>query len=223
MKKASGKSNLSIVRDYLDGNRPFIQVGYDPNLDNSKRKEGEEWEDSQGNKWTWKNGTKRKISKVAQIKIDRRCNICNADTKWGNYLDQKVYPKTGRCYDCNIAFDSKLKILGVFEDYEKHKIYKSMFSEMNEFKQQMEESITYLESDNSVPKLQYFNEDGSQEFWTDDTDTKSKVLTDLKKDLTNVVERIDELNTKISELKYDSSIEEKAKQMTLDKLNSQDQ
>ena len=138
-------------------------------------------------------------------------------------MDQKVYPKTGRCYDCNIAFDSKLKILGVFEDYEKHKIYKSMFSEMNDFKQQMEESITYLESDNSMPKLQYFNEDGSQEFWTDDTDMKSKVLTDLKKDLINVVERIDELNTKISKLKYDSSIEEKAKQMTLEKLNSQDQ
>ena len=138
-------------------------------------------------------------------------------------MDQKLYPKTGRCYDCNIAFDSKLKILGVFEDYEKHKIYKNMLSEMNDFKQQMEESITYLESDNSMPKLQYFNEDGSQEFWTDDTDMKSKVLTDLKKDLINVVERIDELNTKISELKYDSSIEEKAKQMTLEKLNSQDQ
>jgi cell division protein FtsB len=74
-----------------------------------------------------------------------------------------------------------------------------------------------------MPKLQYFNEDGSQEFWTDDTDMKSKVLTDLKKDLINVVERIDELNTKISKLKYDSSIEEKAKQMTLEKLNSQDQ
>ena len=223
MKKASGKSNLSIVRDYLDGNRPFIQVGYDPNLDNSKRKEGEEWEDSQGNKWTWKNGSKRKISKVAQIKIDRRCNICNADIKFGSYLDDKVYPKTGRCYDCNITFDSKLKILGVFEDYEKHKIYKNMLSEMNDFKQQMEESITYLSADNSLPKLQYFNEDGSQEFWTDDTDMKTKVLTDLKKDLISVNGRIDELNKKISELKYDSSIEEKAKKMTLDTINSQNQ
>ena len=223
MKKASGKSNLSIVKDYLDGNRPFIQVGYDPNLDNSKRKEGEEWEDSQGNKWTWKNGSKRKISKVAQIKIDRRCNICNADIKFGSYLDDKVYPKTGRCYDCNITFDSKLKILGVFEDYEKHKIYKNMLSEMNDFKQQMEESITYLSADNSLPKLQYFNEDGSQEFWTDDTDMKTKVLTDLKKDLISVNGRIDELNKKISELKYDSSIEEKAKKMTLDTINSQNQ
>ena len=223
MKKASGKSNLSIVKDYLDGNRPFIQVGYDPNLDNSKRKEGEEWEDSQGNKWTWKNGSKRKISKVAQIKIDRRCSIFNADIKFGSYLDDKVYPKTGRCYDCNITFDSKLKILGVFEDYEKHKIYKNMLSEMNDFKQQMEESITYLSADNSLPKLQYFNEDGSQEFWTDDTDMKTKVLTDLKKDLISVNGRIDELNKKISELKYDSSIEEKAKKMTLDTINSQNQ
>jgi len=221
MKKASGKSNLSIVRDYLDGNRPFIQVGYDPNLENSKRKEGEEWEDSQGNKWIWKNGSKRRVSKFAQIKVEQRCSICNADIKFGNYLDDKVYPKTGRCYDCNIIFDSKLKIIGAFQDYEKYKIYKSMLSEMNDFKQQMEESISYLESDNSLPKLQYFNEDGSQEFWTDDTDMKNKVLTDLKKDLVNVNDRIEELNKKISELNYNTSIEERAKQMTLDKINSQ--
>ena len=96
-----------------------------------------------------------------------------------------------------------------------------MLSEMNDFKQQMEESISYLESDNSLPKLQYFNEDGSQEFWTDDTDMKNKVLTDLKKDLVNVNDRIEELNKKISELNYNTSIEERAKQMTLDKINSQ--
>jgi len=69
MKKASGKSNLSIVRDYMDGNRPFIQVGYDPNLNNNKRKEGEIWEDSQGSKWIWKNGSKIKVPKIAKIII----------------------------------------------------------------------------------------------------------------------------------------------------------
>lgn len=223
MKRASGKSNLDIVKDYVEGNRPFVQVGYDPNLNNSKRKEGEEWEDGQGNKWIWKNGSKRKVSKLANIKNEQRCSICAADIKFGSYLDDKVYPKTGKCYDCNIIFDSKLKILGVFQDYEKHKIYHSMLSEMNEFKQQMEESITYLESNSSLPKLQYFNEDGSQEFWTDDTDVRIKVLEDLKKDLINVNERISELNKKIGELKYDASIEEKAKQMTLDKINGQNQ
>lgn len=221
MKRASGKSNLSIVRDYLDGERPFIQVGYDPNLENSKRKEGEQWEDSQGNKWIWKNGSKRKVSKLANIKIDQRCSICNADIKFGSYLDDKVFPKTGRCYDCNIIFDSKLKALGSFQDYEKYKIYNSMLSEMNDYKQQMTESITYLESNSSLPKLQYFNEDGSQEFWTDDTDLKNKVLTDLKKDLIAVNSRIEELNTKISQLNYNVSVEEKAKQMTLEKINSQ--
>ena len=109
MKRATGKSNLDIVKDYVDGNRPFIQVGYDPNLNNSKRKEGEEWEDGQGNKWIWKNGTKRKVSKLGQIKIDQRCSICNADMKFGNYLDDRFFPKTGKCYDCTISFDSKLK------------------------------------------------------------------------------------------------------------------
>ena len=63
MKRASGKSNIDIVKDYVDGNRPFVQVGYDPNLNNSKRKENEESEDGQGNKCIWKNGSKRKVPK----------------------------------------------------------------------------------------------------------------------------------------------------------------
>ena len=71
MKRATGKSNLNIVRDYVAGNRPFIQVGYDPNLNNSTRKEGEEWEDGQGNKWIWKNGSKIKVPKIAKIIIEK--------------------------------------------------------------------------------------------------------------------------------------------------------
>ena len=175
MKRATGKSNLNIVRDYVAGNRPFIQVGYDPNLNNSTRKEGEEWEDGQGNKWIWKNNTKRKVSKLGQIKIDQRCSICNADMKFGNYLDDRFYPKTGKCYDCTISFDSKLKVLGVYADYEKYKIYNSMLSEMKDFKENIIESIDFIEK-NPNEKLQFFNDDGSQEFWTDDTSQMVKVI-----------------------------------------------
>ena len=218
MKRATGKSNLEIVKDYVEGNRPFIQVGYDPNLNNSKRKEGEEWEDGQGNKWVWKNGTKRKVSKLGQIKIDQRCSICNADMKFGNYLDDRFYPKTGKCYDCSVSFDSKLKSLGVYADYERYKIYNSMLSEMKDFKKNIIDSIEYLEK-NPEEKLQFFNEDGSQEFWTDDTSQIQKVLFDLKEDLKNVDENITKANEELSKLNYNSEIESKAKQMVLDSLN----
>jgi hypothetical protein len=219
MKRATGKSNLDIVRDYVDGNRPFIQVGYDPNLNNSKRKEGEEWEDGQGNKWVWKNGSKIKVSKFGQIKIDQRCSICNADMKFGNYLDDRFYPKTGKCYDCSISFDSKLKSLGVYADYEKYKIYNNMLSEMKDFKSNLVSSIEYLEK-NPDEKLQFFNDDGSQEFWTDDTPQIQKVLSDLKKDLKDIEDNIAKANEELTKLNYNSETEAKAKQLVLEKLNS---
>ena len=218
MKRATGKSNLDIVKDYVEGNRPFIQVGYDPNLNNSKRKENEECDDAQGNKWIWKNGTKRKVSKLGQIKIDQRCSICNADMKFGNYLDDRFFPKTGKCYDCAISFDSKLKSLGVYADYEKYKIYNSMLSEMKDFKKNITDSIQYLEK-NPEEKLQFFNDDGSQEFWTDNTNQIQKVLSDLKNDLKDIEDNISKANEELSKLNYNSEIEGKAKQMVLDRLN----
>lgn len=218
MKKATGKSNLSIIQDYVSGNRPFVQVGYESNLENSKRKEGEEWEDAQGNKWVMKNGYKKRISKKATIAIEQKCSICASDMKWGNYLDHRIYPKTGRCYECNIIFDSKMKILGSYEKYEKYKIYNNMLSEMNEFKRMLEEGIEYIEK-NKDNKLQFFNDDGSSEFWTDNTDSSQKVLTDLKKDLSEITNNISKINNELSSLGYDNSIEEKAKQLTLEKIN----
>lgn len=218
IKLKTGKSNLDIVRSYLSGERAFIQVGYDPNLNNSTRKEGEEWEDGQGNKWIWKNNTKRKVSKLGQIKIDQRCSICNADMKFGNYLDDRFYPKTGKCYDCTISFDSKLKVLGVYADYEKYKIYNSMLSEMKDFKENIIESIDFIEK-NPNEKLQFFNDDGSQEFWTDDTSQMVKVLSDLKNDLKDVEESIVKANEELTKLNYNPETEKKAKQMVLDRLN----
>ena len=82
MKRSSGKSNLDIVKDYVDGVRPFVQVGYDSNLENSTRKEGEEWEDSQGRKWVWKNSSKRRVSKRATLVLEQRCTCCNMDVRW---------------------------------------------------------------------------------------------------------------------------------------------
>lgn len=219
IKLKTGKSNLDIVKSYLNGERAFIQVGYDPNLNNSKRKEGEEWEDGQGNKWIWKNGSKRKVSKLANIKIEQRCSICNADMKFGSYLDDRFYPKTGKCYDCTISFDSKLKVLGVYGDYEKYKIYNNMLSEMKDFRKNIIDSIDYLEK-NPEQKLQFFNDDGSQEFWTDNTNQIQKVLSDLKNDLKQVEENIQKANEELSKINFNSEIEKKAKEMVLEKLKN---
>ncbi len=64
-----------------------------------------------------------------------------------------------------------------------------------------------------------FNDDGSQEFWTDDTTQIQKVLSDLKNDLKDVDENIAKANEELLKLNYNPEIEKKAKQLVLDRLN----
>lgn len=220
MKRASDKSNLSIIKDYLSGERPFLQVGYDSNTELLNRKEGEEWEDSQGNKWKKENGIKKRISKIAQIKNDQKCSICNANIKFGNYLDQRIYSRCGKCYDCSVIFDSRLKILGKFNEYARHVVFSTRYSKLKDFKTKIIQSIEYLE--NYDPKLKYLNEDGSYEIWTDDTDKRLKVLDDLKKDLIQVEKEILEYEEELKKIEYDSSIEAEAIKMTLEFIKNRD-
>ncbi len=164
MKKASGKSNLSIVKDYIDGNRPFVQVGYDPNLENSKRKEGEEWEDSDGKKWIWKNGSKRRVSKRASLIIEQRCKTCNADVRFGNYLDDQVWPKTQLCYDCFIKNETDLKLLGVYEEFDRLRDVNNEISILKDRIQKFEEAEQWCKA-NTGKFVEFVKEDASIERW----------------------------------------------------------
>jgi len=224
MKKASGKSNLSIVRDYLSGERPFIQVGYDENVALQSRKEGEEWEDSNGIKWIKKNGYKHRVSKKAQYVFEQRCTICNADMKWGNRLDQKIYPKTQRCYECNIEFEGILRSRGVYNDYEKFKLINNELSIMKDFKSKVVDSINYLE--NYTPQTknpQFFNEDGSNEIWVDDTDRREIVLKDLQSDLEKVNNVISLAENELNKLNYNATLDPDIKDLTLKKVKEKEE
>lgn len=224
MKKASGKSNLSIVRDYLEGTRPFIQVGYDENVALQSRKEGEEWEDSNGVKWIKKNGYKHRVSKKAQYVFEQRCTICNADMKWGNYLDQKIYPKTQRCYECNIEFEGVLRSRGIYNDYEKFKLINNELSMMKDFKSKVVDSINYLENYTPQTKdLQFFNEDGSNEIWVDDTDRREIVLKDLRADLEKVNDGIALAESELIKLNYNIALDPDIKNITLQKIKEKEE
>lgn len=212
VKTKTGKSNLDIVRSYLAGEKAFVQIGYSSQLEDSDRKEGSEWTDSQGVKWIKKNGYRQRVSKAAERVLEQRCVICDADMKWGNYLDNKIYPKTQRCYDCNIIFESILKIRGVYDLYEKYKVVNNEYTMLKDFKSKIVESIEYLK--NYTPQSkdpQFFNEDGSVEVWMDDTDRRSVVLEDLNKDLLLVNEKISLAEKELKNINYDPKIEENIK------------
>lgn len=205
MKKASGKSNLGIVKDYLEGNRPFVQVGYDPNLENNKRKEGDQWEDAQGRKWVWKNGSKRRVPKRAKIINEQRCKKCNMDVRWGNYLDDRVWPKTGYCYDCFINFQTELKMMGMFEIYNELQDLKNERSILEDYKKKFEESQKFCQENQGKP-VEFLEEDGSFERWEGLQDY-TKILEDVTNDLVKINEGLAEINAKIKdyEEQYESA------------------
>jgi hypothetical protein len=205
IKLKTGKSNLDIVRSYLNGEKAFVQVGYDANLENNKRKEGEEWEDSQGRKWIWKNGSKRRISKRATIINEQRCKCCNMDVRWGNYLDDRVWPKTGYCYDCFIDFQTNLKLIGMFEVYNELQDLKNERGILEDYKKKFEESKKFCE-ENKDKDVTFLEEDGSFEKWDGNIDY-NKIFEDLTKDIGVIDVRLEELNLKIKEYeeKYESA------------------
>jgi len=197
MSHAKNRSNIDIVRGYLAGERPFIQVGWDSNLEN--RKEGETWEDSSGRCWIKKNGYKKRVNKLGKVSSDSTrllCSVCKRDMKWGNNLDDKIFPKTGRCYDCNIDYETKLKVDGEFRKYELEKVFKAQKGKVEDFRAKIIESINFLE--NSTDDIVYLNEDGSKEVWKDTT--RESVLEEAKNDLKECDLALERINKSLKEI-----------------------
>jgi len=197
MKRASGMSNMDIIRSYVSGDRPFIQVGYDSNLDNANRKDGEEWVDSLGRKWEYKNGYKRRISNKGKISTEKRCVSCNMDTKWGNYLDDQVWPKTGLCYDCFIDQETKRKIDGSWKIHDDLRNLKNTKSMIIDMKDNFEEAKQYCE-ENQGETVKFLEEDGSEEKWLGKEDF-SKILDNINGDLEMIYERLKDIDKDIED------------------------
>lgn len=200
MKKASGKSNLAIVRDYLNGERPFIQVGYTADFDFASRKDGEIWEDVNGKKWIKKNGTKRAINNVNSSTIEstkRHCKDCNMDIRWGNRYDEILYNKTGRCQECLAKFETTLRIEGKYEEYEQNKLLRNQLSQAKEFRTKVQESYNFV---SSHQKISFPNGDGTSDEWT--IERRENILKDLKTDLKKIDKQILKIEKKLEKLNH---------------------
>ncbi len=149
----------------------------------SKKKEGDIWEDSKGNRWQKKNGYKVKLSKKdtpIRDLIKRICPECKKDIDmFGDKLDNKFFSKTGRCYECVEKEEMYMRVTGEFKDYENLKLAQNKLSMLREFRTHLLSSIEYLEKDES--KLSFVNSDGSIDTWT--TAQNKSLLEEIKEDL----------------------------------------
>jgi hypothetical protein len=112
---------------------------------------------------------------------------CGQDVKWGSRADRLFFMKTGLCEGCLIDYETKLRILGIYNSYELYKLASNELGAMTDLKSKIEESIKYFESgDTDVTML--CNSEGFVERWK--TTNAEQVLADAKKDLKETRRRI---------------------------------
>ena len=83
--------------------------------------EGDIWEED-GRTWTIKDGIKQNITRLDKAKellhLPLFCPECSNLMKKNN--DKLFYIQYHRCFDCQIKFETELKIKGLWNEYEKH-------------------------------------------------------------------------------------------------------
>jgi len=194
---ARRKWNLKIIEQVLDGENPFIQIGYTPA--SSTRKDGETWEDSKGKKWQRKDGRNVSLNSSDTPVLDAinsvsKCSKCGMNVRlYGDRLDKKIFPKTQMCYECLEAEEMIYRVTGKWEEYQQMKILKNHRGALKDFKDKVLESIEFLSKETG--KIKETMPDG-QELTFSGT-SNPKWLIDAKLDLEKVNTELDRINKEI--------------------------
>jgi hypothetical protein len=191
--------NYNTIQQVVDGENPFAQWGYTGKEKRPKRQVGDEWTDSKGITWKKTADGKIRVNKQADMirsLIQPKCSICGMRMDFSNdRLDKKVFPKTGKCFDCLVLEETKIRADGKWDEYEQIKLLKNQRGALMDFKQKVEEAIEYLTNDTGVmgdvlesgELVQYKGKCSPQ--W----------LIDAKEDFVKVNAEIEKVNEKIKQ------------------------
>ena len=175
LKKEFSQRDVQRARNLLTkkfGDATGIQSGYTKQV--IEHSEGEVWEED-GRKWTIKNGIKQNITKMDEAKkayiMPLFCPCCNQIMK--THRDKNYYLIHRKCLNCVVDFETELRRIGAWEEYQ-NKIHNSEIdSFITEFKAWVEDSLT--ESNQG-----FVSEDGHVENWKGGPN-KQRVLDELHK------------------------------------------
>lgn len=181
MKRASGKSNIDIIKGYLDGERPFTQVGYTGDADKYIiRKEGEEWTDASGKKWKQTASGPVTVTPVLDMvreALQEKCSCCGADLRWGRKIDRRMFYRTKKCFDCIVEEETQLRLKGKYKLYETKKLIENELSYLMDVKAKLRESRDYLKEHKTIT---YVNSTGLVEEWSNEA--RTELLHNIRKD-----------------------------------------
>ena len=129
-------SNIDKIKKMVNGvyNRN-IQIGYEGKTVN-QRKEGEEWVDARGRRWTIQDGKRKQITKIPPRGFDK-CDDCKKLIL--KTIDQQTYDRMGKCRVCQLEFEAELHREGKWNDWVADMEKKRWESILAEYKQEMGE------------------------------------------------------------------------------------
>jgi hypothetical protein len=161
LQKSFKEADISRIRNLISGKygeKSKTQIGFDKKEE--KHIENDIWEEN-GKTWTIKNGIKQTITKLDSIKeltkFPLKCPNCGKAMKPNSY-NKKMYAIHKKCFDCVIEYETKLKLEGKFEEYEKNLLNLNRISHLEEFELSLDE---YSKSMNET----YMTEQGDKEKW----------------------------------------------------------
>jgi len=130
--KANEKlQNNKAVRDMLQGSHKSqtkTVIGYQSDTNTKKREIGERWTDANGTIWEQRDGYRIKdaergdLLKEIQdmIRMPSHCPKCNKPLD--HRLDKKFWNLEKQCFNCQVEYETKLRIKGTYQEYEKNKM-----------------------------------------------------------------------------------------------------
>jgi transposase-like protein len=140
------------------GDKTGVQVGYTKSYEDYK--EGDVWEE-RGKKWTIKNGIKQTVTRFDSIKkkifTPIVCPNCNKPMTKG-HIDKYMFSIHQKCSDCVFDYETKLKVQGKYQEYERDIIKQGVKYHIKE----MEGVLLELLMNNSE---QFVTENGEIEEW----------------------------------------------------------
>jgi len=161
-----------------------IVVGWRPGMDDHK--EGDVWEGSDGRKWTIKNGIRQNVTKLDLAKTPWFCPVCQKSMS--HRLDSKFWNIQGKCFDCVVKEETKIRAEGKWEEYEKKKIKANYIASL---KDQIQELQHYYDT---VSSPSFVHADDEKilmvEKWNVDVD---KIKADLAIDIEDMKKHLAEV------------------------------
>tara|TARA_A100001011_G_scaffold37574_1_gene35597 strand:+ start:120 stop:596 length:477 start_codon:yes stop_codon:yes gene_type:complete len=139
-------SNIKKIQDMVSGKyKERVSIGYEGKTTN-QRKEGEEWVDARGRRWTIEDGKRKQITKVPPRGFDK-CNGwegSDCEKLILKTIDQETYNRMGRCRICQVEFEADLHRKGewvAWRDEQEKKRWESILAEYEQEMSERKESL----------------------------------------------------------------------------------